>query len=839
MTTDATGPAPGRRTGVVVMAYGTPRSPADIEAYYTHIRRGRPPEAAQLAELTARYEAIGGVSPLAARTEAQRAAVQEALDRRAGPGSFRAVLGQKHAAPFIEDGVAELVDDGVDAIVGLVLAPHFSGFSVGQYHERARTAAGDVPYAGIESWHLEPAYLDFLADAVTRARAGLPTAHKILFTAHSLPERVLAGDPYPDQLRDSAAAVAQRVGLDPWADWSICWQSAGRTPEPWRGPDILEVIGELAATGRAEGVLVCPQGFVADHLEVLYDLDIEAAQVAAEVGLTFARTDVCNDDPAVMGALAGLVLDAAGELARPAAGGARQVSPTDARPVGDAAPRDAGVATTASGTLAAPHGAGAAGSRGGHVVVVGAGITGLTAAHALQHADPSLQITIVDAAERTGGKLHAEVFAGHRVDEGADAFLARVPAAVELCHQLGLGDRLTTPATGTAYLWARGALRRFPDGLVLGVPTDLGALAASGLLSDDGVAAARRDEELEPEHWAEGHDETVGALVRRRCGDEVFEVLVAPLLGGVNAGDADELSVRAGAPQLAQAMQSHGRLLEGLRAQREAARAADPDAPVFHGLIGGTGLLAETLTDAVVGAGAELLLGTAATGLAASWLPGRSAPVHQVRLDEPHGRAALDADAVVLAVPTYAAAPMLTAAGPAVTSELEAVRYASCVVVTLALPRDAVGRDLDGSGVLVPPGEDRLLTACSWASSKWAHLAGDGTTVVLRASAGRVGDERALAMGDDELVAALLGDLAETMEVRGEPTEVRVSRWPRALPQFRPGHLDRVRATDDALALALPGVVLAGAGRTGLGVPACITQGRAAADRVLARLATR
>lgn len=298
--------------GVAVMAYGTPASVADVEAYYTHIRRGSPPTPEQLAELTMRYEAIGGISPLAERTEAQRAALEAALDQRA-PGHCRVVLGQKHAAPFIEDAVTTLADDGVEAIVGLVLAPHFSRFSVGQYQERLATAATErgVPAAGIESWHLEPTYLSFLTTAVQEALAPLPERTKVLFTAHSLPERVLVDDPYPDQLRASAGAVAEAAGLDRWAGWALGWQSAGRTPEPWRGPDILEVIRDLAATGRSDGVLVCPQGFVSDHLEVVYDLDIEARKVADEVGLAFARTRVLNAEPTVLGALADRVLAAA------------------------------------------------------------------------------------------------------------------------------------------------------------------------------------------------------------------------------------------------------------------------------------------------------------------------------------------------------------------------------------------------------------------------------------------------------------------------------------------------------------------------------------------------
>jgi len=287
--------------GVLVMAYGTPRTPADIEPYYTHIRRGRPPTPELLAELTARYEALGGVSPLAQRTEAQRAAIEAAL-----PTGTLVRLGQKHAAPFVEDGLATLADEGADTIVGVVLAPHFSGFSVGQYHERAATTAADreVEYRRVDDWSGLDPWLDFQATAVNEALADLPAGTTVLFTAHSLPERVLEGDPYPDVLATSAAAIAERAGLD---GWDLAWQSAGRTPEPWRGPDVLEVIDALSAPG----LLVCAQGFTSDHLEILYDLDIEAAARAAARGIAFARTRSVNADPAVMAGLAGLVLDLA------------------------------------------------------------------------------------------------------------------------------------------------------------------------------------------------------------------------------------------------------------------------------------------------------------------------------------------------------------------------------------------------------------------------------------------------------------------------------------------------------------------------------------------------
>jgi ferrochelatase len=300
-------------TGLVVMAYGTPASADEIEGYYTHIRRGRAPSPEQLAELTGRYQAIGGVSPLAERTRAQAAALAAALEA-ADPGGWRVELGNKHAAPFVETAIVALADRSApggrpDRVVGLVLAPHYSLGSVGEYHKRAAATATEhgLPYTPIDSWHALPAWLDAQATRVRAALAALPAKTKVLFTAHSLPERVLAGDPYPDELRASAAAIAQRVGLDRWYGWALAWQSAGRTPEPWRGPDVAQVIRDLGATGRAEGVLVCPQGFVSDHLEVLYDLDVDAHRVAGEAGLAFARTASINDEPAVMSGLADVV----------------------------------------------------------------------------------------------------------------------------------------------------------------------------------------------------------------------------------------------------------------------------------------------------------------------------------------------------------------------------------------------------------------------------------------------------------------------------------------------------------------------------------------------------
>jgi ferrochelatase len=292
-------------TAVLVMAYGTPRSLDEVEAYYTDIRRGRPPPPDLLEELTARYRAIGGRSPLLEITSAQARGIEERL-------RVRAYIGQKHAAPFISDAVQKMRDDGVERAVGLVLAPHYSSMSVGDYARRAERAAAELGWRGkidmVESWHLEPGYLELLDERVHSARMHLPEEARagatVIFSAHSLPERIVAtGDPYPSQLAETAAAVAARAGLQ---RWRVAWQSAGRTADPWLGPDILEIIVELADAG-APGVIVCPCGFVSDHLEILYDVDIEATRLAAKLDVPLVRTASPNDDPRFLDMLAAVV----------------------------------------------------------------------------------------------------------------------------------------------------------------------------------------------------------------------------------------------------------------------------------------------------------------------------------------------------------------------------------------------------------------------------------------------------------------------------------------------------------------------------------------------------
>ncbi len=305
--------------GVLVMHHGTPPALDEVPAFYTEIRRGSPPPPELLHDLVRRYQAIGGTSPLGARTAAQVAGMAARL-RQLAPGRFVVRHGARFAEPRIEAAVAALAAAGAQRVVGLVLAPHSSVVSVGEYRRRATAAAAEVGGLEVEvvdHWHDSPGFAELLAGRVRTALGQLPdgrrTAATVLFTAHSVPQRVVdAGDTYPEQVHRSAAAVAAAAGVP---RWSVAWQSAGRTAEPWLGPDLLKVIAGLPEAG-VTACVVCPIGFVSDHLEVLYDIDVEAAAAARAVGLPLVRTSSLDDDPDFCDVLARVVLQAAAWEAR-------------------------------------------------------------------------------------------------------------------------------------------------------------------------------------------------------------------------------------------------------------------------------------------------------------------------------------------------------------------------------------------------------------------------------------------------------------------------------------------------------------------------------------------
>ena len=460
------------------------------------------------------------------------------------------------------------------------------------------------------------------------------------------------------------------------------------------------------------------------------------------------------------------------------------------------------------------------------LVVIGGGITGLVAAR--EAAAAGADVTLVEPGV-LGGKVRSSTFDGGVLDEAADAFLARVPEGVGLCRELGIEGELVSPAARRAYVWSRDDLRLLPEGQVLGVPTDLDELAASGILGDAGLDRVRDAPPLVPPD----SDVSIGAVMRTHLGDEAAERLVDPLVGGINAGDTDALSLAATVPQLDAAVRSGApTLIEACRAQRAAV--TDPRAPVFFAPRQGMGALSGALAGDLHGRGVALTAGRAVAleRVGRAW----HVTIDLGTTDDGEAlgsaRSIVAADAAVIATPAAVAAALVRGAVPRASALLAEIPYASVALLSLAVPRDAIDRDLDGSGFLVPRVERRTITACSWASSKWPHLGGDGT-VWLRASVGRDGDDAALALDDDALTAAVLADLRHTMALRGVPTEVRVSRWVDSFPQYRVGHLERVVAIEADLASSAPTLAVAGAALRGLGVPACIRQGTAAAQAVL------
>ncbi|MFI2345575.1 protoporphyrinogen oxidase [Streptomyces sp. NPDC019443] len=457
-------------------------------------------------------------------------------------------------------------------------------------------------------------------------------------------------------------------------------------------------------------------------------------------------------------------------------------------------------------------------TRTGHVVVIGGGIAGLAAAHRLL--DSGVRVTLLEATDRLGGKLQAGEIEGAPVDLGAESMLARRPEAVELARSVGLADRLQPPATASASVWTRDALRPMPKGHVMGVPGDPAALA--GLLSAEGIARIERERDLAPAEL--GDDVAVGAYVAERLGREVVDRLVEPLLGGVYAGDAYRISMRAAVPQLFEAAKTHDSLLAAVRDIQAKVAEQQAAGPVFMGIEGGVGQLPGAVADAVRARGGEILMETPVLGLT------RSAEGWQIRTDQ----RVIAAEGVVLATPAWSASALLAAESPAAAAELGQIEYASMALVTMAFRRTDLAGMPEGSGFLVPPVDGRTIKASTFSTRKWSWVdKGSPGLFVLRTSIGRYGEEEHLHREDAELVDVSLGDLGEATGLAARPVATEVTRWIGGLPQYPVGHLARVARIRDEV-VKLPGLRVCGAAFDGVGIPACISGAQRAADEILA-----
>ncbi len=461
-----------------------------------------------------------------------------------------------------------------------------------------------------------------------------------------------------------------------------------------------------------------------------------------------------------------------------------------------------------------------------HVVVVGGGIAGLTAAREILVAVSPVDVTVFEASREVGGKLRVGELAGQPVDEGAETMLFRRPEAAELTEAVGLGDELVHPVTTSAGIWTSGVVRPLPPTL-LGIPADIGAAVRAGLLDRSAGLRARLERRLPRLHLEE--DVSIGDLVGRRLGAAVRDRLVEPLLGGVYAGHARRLSAFAAASQLVEGARVHGSLLAAAAAHGATSHSAR-ESPVFAGVVGGVGRLASAVARDVVARGGSIRCGSTVRELS------RVPDGWQLVIGSTRSPEVVRCDAVVVACPAAPAGRLLRGALPAAAARLDDVECASMAIVLLAYPRDvlAEGGRLIGSGFLVPPIDGKTIKAATYASAKWGWMA-DGPTIV-RCSIGRHGEEQTLQYDDAELVASAWRDLRDATGITASPLDAKVVRWGGALPQYAVGHLDRIAGIRAEVA-SVPGLAVCGATYDGIGIAACIGSARTAAHRVVEAIA--
>ena len=462
-----------------------------------------------------------------------------------------------------------------------------------------------------------------------------------------------------------------------------------------------------------------------------------------------------------------------------------------------------------------------------HVVVVGGGIAGLAAAASLERQAPGIRVTVLEGTPSIGGKLALAEVGGITVDVGAESMLNRRPEATALAREFGLAERLVHPATIAANLWSRGQMVPMPRSM-MGVPVDARALAESGVISKAGLARAALDAVLPATRIGEC-DVSVGWLIEERFGKEVVDRLVEPLLGGVYAGHARELSARATVPQVVALLDRDKSMLRAAAA----ATSATSDVPVFAGLVGGLGRLPHAIADR--------LDATVRTNAMVRDLARRSAGGWNLVVGSAHDPELVQADAVVLATPAAATARLLSDVAPDAALELAQIDYASMAIVTMAFRRREFPQT-SGSGFLVPPVDRRTVKGATYSFAKWEWVAEAGRgaddgedLLVMRCSVGRHREQKVLQVEDERLVQLALEDLSDAIGLSVRPVDWHVQRWGGGLPQYAVGHVDLVRQVRLSVAKAGP-VAVCGAAYDGLGIPACIASAEAAVTQVLGSL---
>jgi len=471
-----------------------------------------------------------------------------------------------------------------------------------------------------------------------------------------------------------------------------------------------------------------------------------------------------------------------------------------------------------------------------HIVVIGGGITGLAAAYEITRLAPSVRVTLLEASHRLGGKIGTEQVDGFTIEAGPDSFLSAKPRGVGLFQELGIEDHLqgVTVQKDRAYILLNDAMHPIPEGLTGLVPTRLGPLSQSSLLSWPGKVRVALDYVLPPRR--DDADESVGHFVRRRLGDQAWERLVEPLMAGIYAANGDELSLNATFPQLRKAEVEHGGLIRGVLAARQSTPAASSPKSPFLSPKGGMGELVAALEQRLHTAGASIQLNTTALDISPLSLgTGRRAggeglqPNYRVLLE--YGQK-IEADAIILATPAHATAPLLANIAPDVAQDLTAIPHASTAIVSLAYRRQEIPHPLASHGYVVPRVAGGAILAGTWSSRKWANRAPEGWEL-LRVFIGRSGqDGDLMAADDDALIALARTEVRTRLGVEAPPGLSRVQRWPLGMPQYVLGHPERIARIEAAMHNH-PGLALAGNAYRGVGIPDCIASGEAAARAIL------
>jgi protoporphyrinogen/coproporphyrinogen III oxidase len=464
------------------------------------------------------------------------------------------------------------------------------------------------------------------------------------------------------------------------------------------------------------------------------------------------------------------------------------------------------------------------------IVIVGGGITGLTAAYYLQkHARDKkipLDVKLVEASHRVGGKMQTYVKDGYVIERGPDSFLERKESAGRLAREVGLGDKLVNNGTGKSYVLVKDRLHPMPGGSIMGIPTEIGPFITTGLFSWPGKIRAAADFFMPPSK-AEG-DQSLGEFFRRRLGDEVVENLIEPLLSGIYAGDIDNLSLMSTFPQFHQVEQKHGSLVLGMKKttpapKKTSASGQEKKKGIFLTVTSGL----QSFVDAIE---AKLEPGSVLKGIRVDKVS-KQADGYRMKLSSGE---TLDADSILVSAPHEAALHMFSE-HEHIFEPFRDMTSTSVATVAMAFPESVIKEDIDGTGFVVSRNSDYTITACTWTHKKWPHTTPKGK-VLLRCYVGRAGDEAVVDLSDDEIIKIVLEDLNKTMDIQDQPEFALVSRWKEAMPQYTVGHKQRVEKLKNDLSKELPGVYVAGSSYEGIGLPDCIDQGEAAVGKILGYL---